>query len=84
MTANNRPRIEPLAPGESPEEDVNDILQATEQGWWRDSRMFGVIAHVPEALRGWIHLITGTATMVDPVIWELMALRGAFATGCHY
>ncbi len=77
-------RIRPIAPGEAPEHDINSILRDTEAGWWRDSRMFGVIAHVPEALRGWVHLITGTATVVDPVMWELMALRGASVTGCHY
>ncbi|MBI5119118.1 hypothetical protein HZA56_21850 [Candidatus Poribacteria bacterium] len=77
-------RIRPVAPGEASDEDINAILRDTQVGWWRDSRMFGVIAHVPEALRGWVHLITGTATAVDPVTWELMALRGAFVTGCHY
>ena len=77
-------RIRPIAPGEAAEDDINNILADTEAGWWQDSRMFGVIAHVPEALRGWVHLITGTAMAVDPVTWELMALRGAFATGCHY
>lgn len=82
--ADKKPRIAPIAPGEASESDINNILQDTERGWWQDSRMFGVIAHAPEALRGWVHLITGTAMVVDPVTWELMALRGAFATGCHY
>jgi len=77
-------RLRPVAPGESPEPDINDILASTRSGWWQDPRMFGVIAHVPEALRGWMHLILGTATAVDPVTWELMALRGAYVTGCHY
>jgi hypothetical protein len=77
-------RIEPVAPGASPEHDVNDILQSTVEGWWEDSRMMGVIAHIPEALRGWMHAILGAATVVDPVTMELMALRGAFKTGCRY
>ena len=77
-------RVRPVAPGEAEEADINEILNSTQEGWWRDPRMFGVIAHVPEALRGWMHLILGTATVVDPVTWELMALRGAYRTGCHY
>jgi len=77
-------RLEPIAPGEAADDDINEILESTADGWWQDSRMFGVIAHVPEALRGWMHVILGTATVVDPVTWELMALRGAFTTGCHY
>lgn len=78
------PRIRPVVPGEAPDENVNEILRQFESGWWHDSGMSGVIAHVPEALRGWMHLILGTGPAVDPVTWELMALRGAFVTGCHY
>lgn len=78
------PRLRPIEPGEAEEGDINEILASTRDGWWQDPRMFGVIAHVPEALRGWMHLILGTATVVDPVTWELMALRGAFRTGCYY
>lgn len=77
-------RIEPVAPGESPDEEINQILQSTVDGWWEDPRMWGVIAHVPEMLRGWMHSIIGTASLVSPVTWELMALRGAFRTGCEY
>lgn len=77
-------RIRPVAPGESPEQDINEILQSTVDGWWEDPRMWGVIAHLPEALRGWMHAIIGGATVVHPVTWELMALRGAFRTGCQY
>ena len=46
--------------------------------------MMGVIAHIPDALRGWMHAIIGTASVVPPVTMELMALRGAFKTGCEY
>ena len=82
--SDSKARIEPVAPGEAQESDINDLLRNTVAGWWQDSRMWGVIAHVPEALRGWMHLIVGTGTAVDPVTWELMALRGAYVTGCHY
>ncbi len=77
-------RIEPIAPGESSDEEINQILQSTVDGWWEDPRMWGVIAHAPELLRGWLHSILGAASVVDPVTWELMALRGAFRTGCEY
>ncbi len=77
-------RIDPVAPGEAAEQDINDILQSTVDGWWEDSRMMGVIAHIPEALRGWMLSIMGSASVVSPVTMELMALRGAFKTGCEY
>lgn len=48
-------RIKPVAPGEASDNDINEILRQFESGWWQDSRMWGVIAHVPEALRGWMH-----------------------------
>ncbi len=82
--SNDEARIRPVAPGESGDADINDLLRQTELGWWQDSRMFGIIAHIPDALRAWVQLIAGTATVLDPVIWELMALRGAFVTGCRY
>ncbi len=77
-------RIEPISPGQSPDPEINQILQSTVDGWWEDPRMWGVIAHVPEMLRGWMHSILGAASVVNPVTWELMALRGAFRTGCEY
>ena len=77
-------RIRAVRPGESSDEEVNMILEGAENGWWEDSRMWGIFAHVPEALKAWVNLILGTGAEVDPVSWELMALRGAFITKCHY
>ena len=77
-------RVRPIAAGESADDEVNGLLRDAEHGWWQDPRMWGVFAHVPEAFTAWVQMIMGVGLYVDPVHWELMALRGAFVTGCHY
>ena len=77
-------RIAPLAAGEAADATTNRLLDEAATGWWQDPRMWGVMAHVPGALEYWVHLIYAVGHEVDPVIWELMALRGAYITGCHY
>ena len=77
-------RIRPINAGDSPDPDVNEILHEADVGWWEDSRMWGIFAHIPESLKAWRRLIFATAFELDPVTWELMALRGAFVTQCYY
>ena len=77
-------RIVPLAAGEAADATTNRLLDEAATGWWQDPRMWGVMAHVPGALEHWVQLIYTVGYEVDPVIWELMALRGAFISGCHY
>lgn len=77
-------RVPWLSAGQAQDSDTNRLLEEATTGWWQDPRMWGVIGHVPGALTHWVQLIYSVGVEVDPVAWELMALRGAFVTGCHY
>ena len=44
-------RITPLAVGESPDAEVNQLLADGRDGWWEDSAMFGVIGRNPQMLK---------------------------------
>lgn len=84
MTGTANGRVTPIQPGEATNDLDNELLADAESSWWQDPRMWGVIAKVPGTLQHWVSMIFHTADKVDPVTWELMALRGAFVTGCHY
>ena len=43
--------VKPLKLGESPDAEVNALLQQAKEGWWNDTAMFGVIARQPELLK---------------------------------
>jgi hypothetical protein len=49
-------RIRPVQVGESDDPDVNKILKAWQDEWWRDANMAGAAAHHPELLKG-AHLV---------------------------
>ncbi len=38
-------RIDPIESSESDDEEVNEILQESQTGWYKDSVYFGVVAH---------------------------------------
>jgi len=89
------PYVSPIRAGEAADEDINQLLEERETGFMSDSgspatgpQLRGIMAHVPEALRGFRALSKGIATVtdsiIDPATWELMALRGAFVSGCHW
>jgi hypothetical protein len=89
------PYVSPIFAGEAADDDINLLLQERDAGILTDSgtpaagpQMMGIMAHVPEALRGFRALSKGIATVtdsiIDPVTWELMALRGAVVSGCHW
>jgi hypothetical protein len=88
------PYVSPIPAGEAADEDINRLLEEREGSYLTDAGapapgpMLGIMAHVPEALRGFRALSRGIATVtdavIDPVTWELMALRGAYVSGCHW
>ncbi len=79
-------RIQPLAPGESPDADVNQILQEGRDGWWGDAAMFGVIGRNPEMLKAIVPVFASFFGMgsVEPHIHELMRLKTGQINDCAY
>ncbi|SVD12090.1 uncharacterized protein METZ01_LOCUS364944, partial [marine metagenome] len=43
-------RIQPVALGASPDAIINQRLEESKEGWWKDTEMFGVIGRVPDLL----------------------------------
>lgn len=79
-------RIKPLAPGESPDAEVNEILNQGRDGWWGDTAMFGVIGKNPALLKSIVNTFGsffGTGK-VEPHIHELMRLKTGQINDCAY
>lgn len=79
-------RIEPLAPGEANDDEVNRILEESETDWYRDSAYFGVVAHLPRLLKRFVRTfrLFPITDEIDAETLELMRLRVAFVHGCAY
>ena len=79
-------RIQPIAPGSSPDPEVNQILSDGEQGWWQDANMFGVIGRNPELLKSIVPVFVSFFGMgkVEPHIHELMRLKTGQINDCAY
>lgn len=80
------PRIEPVEPGESDDEKVNEILQESENGWYKDSAYFGAVAHQPRLLKRLVRTfrLFPRSDSIDAETLELMRLRVAAVHGCAY
>ena len=44
-------RFKSLKPGQSPDPQVNALLEGARDGWWKDTSMFGIIARQPILLK---------------------------------
>ena len=79
-------RIQPLAPGESPDPEVNQLLEDGRDGWWADSAMFGVIGRNPEMLKAIIPSFVSFFAMgsVEPHLHEMMRLKTGQINDCAY
>ena len=79
-------RIEPLAPGDSPDEEVNQLLTDGRDGWWGDAAMFGVIAKNPEMLKSIVPVFGSFFAQgsVEPHIHEMMRLKTGQINDCAY
>lgn len=80
------PRIEPIAPGESDDETVNQILTESAEGWYKDSAYFGAVAHQPRLLKRLVETfrLFPRSSSIDATTLELMRLRVAAVHGCAY
>lgn len=79
-------RINPIKPGESDDEEVNEILQESQTGWYKDSAYFGVVAHQPRLLKRLVRIfrLFPRSDSIDAETLELMRLRVAAVHGCAY
>ena len=79
-------RIKPLTPGESPDAEVNELLQQGRDGWWGDAAMFGIIGRNPSMLKTIVPVvgsIFGDGS-VEPHIHEMMRLKTGQINDCAY
>lgn len=78
--------IAPITPGQSPDADVNKLLQNSVDGWWNDSAMFGAIANQPELLNAIVPVFEAffMAGRIPPHMFELMRLKTGEINRCSY
>lgn len=79
-------RIEPLEPGQAGDDQANQILAESEEGWYKDSAYFGVLAYLPRFLRRLVATfrLFPSSDQIDTATLELMRLRVAAVHGCAY
>lgn len=78
-------RIRPVkAPTGDP--DADRLLNDAKEGWWKDSAMFGVIAHQPELLKAIVPVFETFfgGGRIEPHIFELMRLKTGEINRCAY
>ena len=78
--------VQPVKPGESPDPDVNELLQQAKDGWWNDTAMFGVIAKQPALLKAIVPVFEAffMAGRIPPHQFELMRLKTGEINRCTY
>jgi alkylhydroperoxidase family enzyme len=78
--------VKPLKPGESPDPEVNRLLQSAVDGWWNDSAMFGVIGQQPELLKKIVPVFEAffMAGRLPAALFELMRLKTGEINQCTY
>lgn len=71
---------EPVRPGESGDEEVDELLRAAEREWYEHAAFFGAMAHLPTLFER-LAATLGTFPESDPPeTLELMRLRVAAPT----
>lgn len=79
-------RIRPLKPGESPDPEVNELIQQCAEGWWKDTSMFGVIGRRPDLLKRIVPVFVAffAEGIVEPHIHEMMRIKTGLINDCTY
>lgn len=79
-------RIEPLEPGESDDQEVNEILRQFEDGWWADTAMMGTIGRQPDLLKSIIPVFESffAGGRIEPHLFEMMRLKTGEINRCAY
>jgi alkylhydroperoxidase family enzyme len=78
--------VQPIKPGDSPDPDVNTLLEQAKEGWWNDTAMFGVIARQPDLLKTIVKVFEAffMAGRIPPHMFELMRLKTGEINRCTY
>jgi uncharacterized peroxidase-related enzyme len=78
--------VEPLRPGDSPDPQVNELLEQATTGWWNDSAMFGVIGRQPDLLKKIVPVFEAFffAGRIPADLLELMRLKTGEINRCAY
>jgi len=79
-------RIIPLKPGESPDMEVNAILEQGRDSWWKDTAMFGVIGRRPGLLKSIVPVFVSFFVdgQVPAHIHEMMRIKTGQINDCTY
>lgn len=79
-------RPEPLDPGESDDERVNELLREAEEGWYGDAAFFGAMAHEPAVFKRIVATFEEFPVNdgIDLETLELLRLKVADTHECAY
>lgn len=79
-------RPDPVEPGGSDDEDVNELLQEAEEGWYGDAAFFGAMARQPALFKRVVALFEEfpQGDQIDLETLELMRLKVAERHQCAY
>lgn len=79
-------RFKSLKPGASPDADVNNLLDGANNGWWKDTSMFGTIGRQPSLLKTIVPVFEALfgGGRIPPHVFEMMRLKTGEINDCTY
>lgn len=79
-------RIPIVEPGESADENVNELLREATAEWYEDAAFFGAMAHQPSIFKRLVETLGSfpQSETIDPSMLELVRLRVAKCHECAY
>ncbi|WP_156466666.1 carboxymuconolactone decarboxylase family protein [Methylibium sp. Root1272] len=79
-------RFKSLKPGQSPDPEVNRLLDGARNGWWKDTSMFGIIARQPILLKTIVPVFEAFfgGGRIPAHVLEMMRLKTGEINDCTY
>lgn len=79
-------RYTAMKPGQSPDNEVNRLLDGAKNGWWKDTAMFGIIARQPNLLKTIVPVFESFfgGGRISPEVFEMMRLKTGEINDCTY
>lgn len=79
-------RFTSLKPGQSPDPEVNRLLEGAKNGWWKDTSMFGMIARQPILLKTIVPVFEAFfgGGRIPAHVFEMMRLKTGEINDCTY